>query len=442
MTAQRTSVLKLALRAGPAILIVACSPAARAAGAQLTNESATDNSFAGFLSDQRVTTLVRSDYFQSSRTLDGRSNLAGAALQVKALPSLTASVDGKIEARLIDSDLGDNEAADRSVNRLLEAYATIHFARADLRLGKQIIAWGRADGINPTDNLTPRDYTVLLPFDEDQRFGTVALKLDTYLSRELSLTVFATPFFEPSNIPIPAGAGLVNTKPAQTLSDSEFALKLNRTGGDFDWSVSYFHGRSLFPTLAAGPPAPLLPYLSYQHIDVVGADFARNFGRYGFRSEVAYIRPTDRSATDPNVGSPRWFLVAGMDRTLLENLNFNLQFFTHRMSGYRNPADVFEPLQRSIAVENAIILGQEDRASNGVTFRMSNKWLNETLEAEIFTVVNFTRSDRYIRPLVTYAFSDQLKGTLGGELYRGSPSTQYGSLRNSSGVFAELRYGL
>ncbi len=55
--------------------------------------------------------------------------------------------------------------------RLIEGYAAVHFARADLHLGKQIIAWGRADGINPTDNVSPCDFTLLLPFEDDQRFG-------------------------------------------------------------------------------------------------------------------------------------------------------------------------------------------------------------------------------------------------------------------------------
>ncbi|MBI3605573.1 MAG: hypothetical protein HY202_06050 [Nitrospirae bacterium] len=49
-------------------------------------------------------------------------------------------------------------------------------------VGKQIVVWGRADGINPTDNLTPHDFTVLLPFEDDQRFGTTALKLDLYIT--------------------------------------------------------------------------------------------------------------------------------------------------------------------------------------------------------------------------------------------------------------------
>ncbi len=121
-----------------------------------------------------------------------------------------------------------------------------------MRIGEQIIAWGRADGINPTDNLTPRDFVVLLPLEEDQRFGTTAIKLDTYLSQELTFTAFASSFFEPAKFPLPTeGVSIQRTQPVHTASDSELAFKLSKTGGEFDWSVSYFDGYSLLPSVAA-----------------------------------------------------------------------------------------------------------------------------------------------------------------------------------------------
>ena len=51
----------------------------------------------------------------------------------------------------------------------------------DVRAGRQIIAWGRADGLNPTDNLTGEDLTLLAPDDDDRRLGTTALRASYYL---------------------------------------------------------------------------------------------------------------------------------------------------------------------------------------------------------------------------------------------------------------------
>jgi len=111
------------------------------------------------------------------------------------------------------------------------------------------------------------------------------------------------------------------------------------------------------------------------------------------------------------------------------------------MPHYRAPDHSTDPAVHAVATLNAIISGQEARSSYGVTFRVSNSWFNQTLTAEIFAVMNFTRADHYLRPLVTYTFNDHLKGMLGGELYRGPRDTQYGLFRPASGMFAELRYG-
>src|SRR6188768_2752056 len=135
------------------------------------------------------TGFVRFNYFQSSKELDDRTDFFGATAQLKILPVLGALVDGKVEVRV--TNLEPTEGGSTS-GTMLEAFATIHFAKADLRLGRQIVAWGRADGINPTDNLSPRDFVVLLPFEDDQRVGTNSGKLDVFLSSQTTLSVFAS----------------------------------------------------------------------------------------------------------------------------------------------------------------------------------------------------------------------------------------------------------
>ncbi len=285
---------------------------------------------------------------------------------------------------------------------------------------------------------------MLLPFEEDQRFGITAVKVDMFLSQEHTFTVFTTPFFEPSKIPLPtAGRTLVEKAPARTLSNSEVGLKLNKVGGGFDWSVSHFRGFSLLPdarVIGTGAAGPILE-LHYDRISVYGADFARNYGRFGFRGEMAYVYTTDDLGTDPGVKNPYLYWIAGVDRTFFDNLNINLQFFQRRVRRHQNPEVIADPLERGTAIQNAVLDGQRDRISSGISFRASNKWFNDTLEAEMFAVVNFTRNNSFLRPLLTYAFSDHWKGTVGGEFYRGAGDTQFGSLKLNRGAFAELRYG-
>ncbi len=389
------------------------------------------------LRDQGLSGSLRLDYFRSSKDLDDRTDFLGGTAQLKLLPTFSSAVDGKVEARVTNPDIGDGGGADST---LLEAYLTAHFAHADLRLGKQIVAWGRADGVNPTDNLTPHDFKVLLPFEEDQRFGLTALKLDYYVTPEYTFTFFSAPLSEPAKFPRPTGLGeALEKRPAHGV----FALKLNKTGGALDWSLSYFRGYSSLPDarlLGFGPAGPMLE-LHYDKIDVVGADFARNFGRYGVRGELAYISTGDRDGRDPAVKNPFLFYVLGVDRTFFENLNINLQLVGRRVHRFTDPETLTNPIERQIAIQNAITDGQQDRASYGLSSRISNKWLHDTLEAEILVFANFTRHNHFIRPMLTYAFTDHVKGTVGAEYYTGADETFFGQLKRNRGAFAELRYG-
>ncbi len=418
----------------------ALTPAAYADDPGTDNDAAPDG-LTAFLRDQRATGVVRVDYFRSSKNLDDDTNFLGATAQIKLLPSLAKTLDGKLELRITNPAIGKGA---KTRSRLLEAYATVHFEKADLRIGKQIVAWGRADGINPTDNLTPRDFTGLLPFEDDQRFGTTAVKLDTFLSQEYTATVFATPFFEPSKSPLPTGGRtLIETTPARSLSNTEVGLKLNKVGEGFDWSVSAFHGFSRLPDMrvVGSTPSGSILEQHYDRITVFGADFARNLGRFGFRGELAYVNTADGAGTDPDAKNPYLFWIVGIDRTIFENLNVNLQFLQRWVRRYHNPQGIADPLERDIAIQNATLVGQRDRTNNGISFRVSNKWFNDTLEAEVFAVVNTTRHDSFIRPLLTYAFSDHLKATIGAELYFGAADTQFDGQKRNRGMFMEMRYG-
>jgi hypothetical protein len=387
--------------------------------------------------DLGLTGALRLDYYRSSRTFDDERDLLGATLQVKASPALADGVDAKVSVRITDPAIGEGGAAR---GRLIEGFAVLRGERAELRLGRQIVAWGRADGINPTDNLTPRDYTVLLPFEDDQRFGTDSARLDLAATHEHTLSAFATPFFEPSRIPLPRRASFVDRRPRDSLEDAQVGVRLNKAGESLDWSVSYFRGHSLLPTLRPAAPGAAGGVLTYDPIWVLGADFARNFGRYGFRGELAYLKSEDRAGTDPFAKNPQLYWVLGVDRTFLDNLNLNVQVFQRRVRAHR-PADLLaDPTERTFALQSALLAGQRDRINSGITLRASNKWLNDSLEAEIFLIRNSTRRDLFLRPLVTYAFSDHWKGTVGLEYYRGAEDTQFGSQAANRGAFMELRY--
>jgi len=386
---------------------------------------------------------LRTDYFSSDKTLDDRADFLGGTAELTLSSVFSQQFDAKAKARLSHPDLVGGRSEARF--KFVEGYLNWHGAQLDLRIGKQIVAWGRADAVNPTDNLTPRDFTVLLPLEENQRLGTVALKLDWSLTPEYTLELFATPFFEPSKIPlpIPAGARTRERLPSRELSDTEVGIKLNHTGGAVDWSLSFYHGYSLLPEirLADLAPAPgLLLDLRYPQIEVVGADVARSYGGYGLRGEAAFVVPRDYDGSRPTVIRPYLFYVLGVDRSFFESLNVNLQLVGRWVQGYRDPESVADPVLRLLALNSAIIYGQRRSADVGFTLRVADRWFNDTLCAELLLVSYLNPANSYLRPLVSYDFTDRIKGTLGAELYSGPDDSLYGILKRNQGWFAELRY--
>ena len=394
-----------------------------------------------FWQDEKMSLFLRTDYFENSRLLDGQKDLWGGTAQLEAKPSWQ-DVDGKLNLYVLEPNA---LTADRAAFSLVEGYLTFHLGQVDIRVGKISVPWGRADGVNPTDNLTPHDYTLQLPFDEDLRVGLAAVKLDWYLDEELDVTLFTTPFFEPSKFPLPqAGNGVSYqvTTPAQTLQNEEAGLKLNKTGGDWDWSVSYFHGFRSLPDLdlASESAGSSVVGVDYSPIDVWGADFAHNLGPFAVRGEAALTLPERAPTGDLNPLQPFVMAVFGLDRSFDQELNVNLQVIGRFITDFSPLAPESDSFTAQVNELDRIVNNQQDANSYEVSFRVGDKWMNETLGAEVFGVVDLTRNDSYIRPSVNYAFNDQLTAWAGWDIYRGDANTPFGLISPTQGFFSEVRY--
>ncbi len=378
---------------------------------------------------------VRADYFQSTRTLDDEKNVIGATAQLKANWHPDDTLTGRLEARATDAKANHSGTPGA---QLIEGLVVLHQSRWDWRAGKQIIAWGRADGINPTDVVSPRDYTILLPFDEDQRMGVWALSGTYAWSPEIGITALWKPSFEPSRIPIDAPSRSTYSFDRSGNHLAQFGLRIDRAGGDLDGSVSLFHGRSQLPDAMA--PAPLSAShlrLDYPMITMLGADLARNFSSFGTRLELAYVDPTGSLAGDKPGMRPNLWIVAGVDRTFYPELNVDLQLFVRRTWGL--PSSSLSAGDAAAQAFDASTFMQERRQVAGGTMRISNQWLNDTLRAEVFVERFFLDDDMFVQPMLTYEFTDALRGTLGGQFYFGH-GVQFGPMKQNRGAFGEVRY--
>ncbi len=381
--------------------------------------------------------FIRSDYYSASKRLDNQKSLPGITFQPKALPKFGSWGDAKIEARITDDNLRRDN---RFQGRLLEAYANFYLGSVDIRVGKQNIVWGRADGLNPTDVLTPKDFTLLSAKDEEERrIGTYSVKANYYRG-DYTLSLIWLPIFNPSTIPLTAPPGFRLTEDKRShgrWTEQGFAAKLDHTGGDFDWSLSYYYGLDVIPT--GRSVTPTLADLTHNRIHMVGADFAKNLGRFGVRGEATYVHTQDPGGTDIVVKNPYVFYVLGADYDVTEDLNINLQAYQRFIINYQDMFQIQDPAVRNVAVLNVIFHQQMDRIQEGITGRIKAQWWNDTLEAELLGVWNANRSDFFVRPSVAYAFTDRWKGFMGWDVFNGRKESLNGFLQNNTSFFTELR---
>ncbi|HWY25793.1 MAG TPA: hypothetical protein VNX47_12790, partial [Nevskia sp.] len=191
-------------------------------------------------------TSARAAYWSSSRNLNDERNLT--PLQAWARAGLTypfgnAAIGFHGEGWIEYLPRG---TAARVDGRDREAYAQLSAGPFEVRAGWQIFPWGRADAINPTDNLSPRQYSLLTRDMDDQRFGIPAVRA-TWFEGPVSVTAVWLAGFQPSVLPWPRDAPAIrDLKPRQPTGQA--AVRMEIVGDALEGSLSWFDGYDVLPT--------------------------------------------------------------------------------------------------------------------------------------------------------------------------------------------------
>lgn len=362
-------------------------------------------------------------YWSSNRNLDDVKAVANSFCSLNWKPKLATGVGLGFNARL---NWQDQPSIANSRHRVREAYLDAEEGASSVRLGRQILAWGRADRINPTDSLSPRDFTALVTEDEDQRTGIDAVRLSYALNPALTFIAVAARFAPNA---APQGSLPRNRVIAAEPDQAEWAFKLDHSGSGLDWSLSYFAGyerqsRYRFDNQIASEPV----FLSdFERMKTFGADFAGALGAWTWRGEVSHsnLRPNCElcPATKRNISRA----VFGFDRDFLDTMNVNVQLFTTSRTRYQNPDLVSAAFQVVQSGLNRLNAEYGDRET-GLTLRFSDRLLNDKLKWELSAVLDLTGRGSAIRPRLTYALSDHVKLSAGIDYFSGAAQSYFGTL--------------
>ena len=324
-----------------------------------------------------------------------------------------------------------------------EAYLDYYTEFVDLRVGKQIIIWGKADGLAITDIVSPKDLTnFLIPDFRELRTGVIAASAKAYTGPAVVELIYI-PVFTPSVLPAPDSIWYtsletpieptVNPAPdvGSSLDDGEFyaRLRLQTSALDFDLAIGYYWTNEPFPTITKEFTSPgVLSALTVtpEHYRqwLAGGALSSSVGPFIVRGESGFFTPkrfltTEMTDADGYVEKEYLQSLAGAD-TAVAGIDLSAQI----MHQY-----VFDH-------EDAL---RQDEHSWTATFRARKSFLRERLVFDAFSYVGFNAPDALVKVGATWAPADALSFRVEGNLFFGDEG-QFGAYAGNDLVVISTRY--
>ena len=332
---------------------------------------------------------------------------------------------------------------------LREAYVNAYLGAFDLRIGQQVVQWGKADGYNPINVITPLDLLVFSPDEDDRRISNFLIR--SYYNRSfLRLEAIWVPIYCSSVLPfskveLPEGVQLSEPDyPDESTENSAIALKLHYEGASLDATLSYFNGFLPMPGLSARTENSIFNiFPTAYRIQMIGADFSTTVGAYGLRGEFAYREPDKEDNTWQSIPNRQVEYILGLDQEF-GNFSLIIQYIGKYAFDYKDLTKAYQTspefAKYKIALWNRLLSGQLKEWSHAISFRPAWKLHHETLSLELLGQINLSTEETFLKPKLNYNITDDLTLSAGAQIYHGPDDTLFGLLdeRNSAG-FIELR---
>ncbi|MCD6231301.1 hypothetical protein J7K28_01550 [Candidatus Aerophobetes bacterium] len=321
---------------------------------------------------------------------------------------------------------GDYDSVqNKELIKLNEAYGDVYLKNIDLRMGRQIIRWGTADGINPTSFVTPPEFS----FEESEPIvEPIACFRGTYYNRGTDVTaviVFNNQF---RAIPVEIeeelqksvhGEGnlLLLLEPAKTLNNMEYAFKIDTRLVNNDVRLSYFHGWEDYPALWINNEFEVKS--QYRRVNKVGLATAGIAGKGALWSEVAYVIPEkieemNSANTLFTMNKPYFQLILGIDYTFKE-MYLEGQYIYYGNGSLISPYFRFQRGEKVPAAHY---------------FMVSSHNFNKIRNLRLDSIVNLGDQSYILIPQYGFYISEGVYLSLRGVLFFGNEKAEFGRLKD------------
>jgi len=351
---------------------------------------------------------------------------------------------------------------------LRDCYLDFTSDKLDIRIGKQQVVWGQADGLPFLDRVMPFDLTYYwLPDFADIRIPLWMIKVEYSPEINSTLQFLLIPDFEvsrsaPAYAPFAfkanndfetwkasqeaLGKGVHKDlyRPGKKFKNSRVGLRWRSMLGDIDYTLNWLYGytNSAY-NYSEGTDSSGNYYFSRRNklSHLIGFSFNKSFINPGLfegwtlRGEFAYIHnePTyygtdgSRKRTER---TDKYTYVLGFDKTFFTNWDFSLQF-----SQFIHGKKTFEGYQ----VINSYTYGLMEKIENTLTLKIVTDFMHERLKPEVLVIYGDDNDGR-ISFKAKFEVRDNLWFTLGYHHFWGPPRGSNGQFRNNDHLVLEAKY--
>ena len=330
---------------------------------------------------------------------------------------------------------------------LREAYIDTEIGSTFLRVGKQQVVWGQADGLKVLDVLNPQAFREFILDDfEDSRIplwmvnaeipvGEAFLQLlwipdNTYddIPEPGATFAFSSPLIVPEVPPGVPVTVLPLDRPDDFFGDSDFAAKFSVFVGGWDLSLNYAYHYFDRPVVRREiSPAGVIVRQEYERTHLLGGTFSNVFGDFTLRGEVGFssdrfFLTDDTSDADGVIHSGELSYVLGLD-----------------YQGWRDwfvSAQVFQ----SIITDSAPGLIR-DRVDTSATLLVRRDFMNEALQAEVLLIQSVNDGDGVVQASLEYEWRTNIRLKVGADIFYGKSQGIFGQFKKKDRVTMGFEVG-
>jgi len=324
---------------------------------------------------------------------------------------------------------------------LFEGY--IHHATSawELRLGRQIVRWGKTDQISPVDNLNSQDMREFFIPDLEER------KVPNWMARArlfpddagpmgaIALEGVFVPFFEENTFDWTGNTwallgvedtGLrIDEEDPKGLDNSGYGLRAAATVAGWDLAVSWLQATEKSPALRLNPFHPKGPTLEaeYGRQNIYGFEFETTLDTFGFRGEAAYFDRQNFNTEDFDpAASPMSHWILGLDYIGEADWYVNVQFSHQHIFEYD---------------EDTLFLRRDNFYVNG---ELNKEFWRGNLMLKLRYAVDLNDGSSFLTPEAILTYFTNLELSLGTNLFFGPKDTLFGRYRDNDQAFLQATY--